>query len=48
MCEMLGNARSPPRGEDTPIPRLMTRGKGNKGKLVEKWKLKTKVTKELV
>ncbi len=45
---MLGNARSPPpRGEVTPILKLMTRDKGDKRKLVEKLELKTEET-ELV
>ncbi len=39
--------KSPPGGEVTPIPKLMTRGKGDKRKLVEKLELKTEET-ELV
>jgi len=37
----------PPKGEVTPIPKLMTRDKGDKRKLVEKLELKTEET-ELV
>jgi len=37
----------PLKGEVTPIPKLMTRGKGDKRKLVEKLELKTEET-ELV
>jgi len=39
--------KSPPKGEVTPILKLMTRDKGDKRKLVEKLELKTEET-ELV